>query len=171
MARSSESPGKRLRALWERLAPLPGGRWLFSRMLGRMVPYTGSIGARVEQLDPGHVRVSLRDRRAVRNHLRSVHAIALSNLGEVSTGLALIGALPPTARGILVGIETEYLKKARGTLEAEARCDVPEVTRPEDHVVESHIRDASGDVVAIVRARWRLSPVPTATGDAARASA
>jgi acyl-coenzyme A thioesterase PaaI-like protein len=166
MPRSLESPGARLQTLWTRLSPLPGGRRLFSILLGRMVPYTASIGGVVEQLDPGHVRVTLRDRRAVRNHLHSVHAIALTNLGELSTGLAVMGALPPTVRGILVGIETEYLKKARGTLEAEARCQVPEVTEAEDYVVEALIRDQEGDTVAVVRARWRLAPVPAASAPA-----
>ena len=134
-----------------------------------MVPYSGALGATVVQLDPGHVRVRLRDRRGVRNHLHSVHAIALSNLGELSTGLALLGALPPTARGILTGIDTEYRKKARGLLEAEARCEVPEVAASIERVVEAEIRDAAGDVVAVVRARWRLSPLPSTSHSGADA--
>lgn len=160
MARNQDSPGARLKSLWARLAPLPGGRWLFSRLLGLMVPYTASIGATVMTLEPGRVRVRLRDRRRVRNHLRSVHAIALGNLGELSTGLAVLGALPPTVRGILVGLEVRYLKKARGTLMAEAVCEVPEVTESLDYRVDAAIRDAEDDVVATVSASWRLSPVP-----------
>jgi len=79
-----------------------------------MVPYTASIGAVVERFEPGHVLVSLRDRRGVRNHLRSVHAIALANVGELSTGLAVLGAMGGDVRGILTGLEVAYLKKARG---------------------------------------------------------
>ncbi len=161
MARSNESPGARLRSLWDRLAPLPGGRWLFSRLLGLMVPYTATIGARVERFDPGHVVVSLRDRRRVRNHLRSVHAIALANVGELSTGLALLGAMGPEVRGILLGIDVGYVKKARGRLRAEARCQVPRVEEARmEHVVEARVTDEAGDVVATVAARWLLSPVP-----------
>jgi acyl-coenzyme A thioesterase PaaI-like protein len=158
MSRNSESPGTRLLARWRRLSRLPGGRWLFSRLLGRMVPYTESMRATVVTLEVGHARVRLRDRRRVRNHLRSVHAIALANLGELSTGLAALSALPPTVRAILVGIEMTYLKKARGLLVSEARCDLDEIRSPREQVVTADITDDLGEVVATARARWRLSP-------------
>lgn len=161
MPANNESPGRRLQALWQRLAPLPGGRWLFSFLLGRMVPYSGSIGARVDVLEPGRAVVHLRERRRVRNHLRSVHAIAIANLGELATGLALIGALGPDARGILLGIDVRYTKKARGTLTADVRCEIPDVPESIDHTVDAEIRDEAGDTVATIQAHWRLSPVPS----------
>ena len=108
----------------------------------------------------------MRDRRRVRNHLRSVHAIALANLGELASGLAMVGALPATVRGILVGIEVAYHKKARG--DAEAECALRGAARSTsrgEHTVTAHVRDAGGDEVATVTARWRLAPVPAeATG-------
>lgn len=161
MTRTNETPGARLRRLWATLAPLPGGRWLFSRLLGFMVPYTGSIRATVEHFEPGHARVRLRDRRRVRNHLRSVHAIALANVGEVTTGLALIGSVGSDVRAILTGLDVRYTKKARGPLVAESECQVPHVTESIDLPVEATVRDASSDVVATVTAHWRLGPVPT----------
>ncbi len=143
--------------LWKRLEPLPGGKWLFARMLGRSIPYTGSIGARIETLEPGHARVSLRDHRAVRNHLDCVHAIALANLGEIATGLAMLTAAT-SARGILVAIHTEYRKKARGTLVAECTATPPTVTEPVDVQVSAPITDSASDIVAVVTATWRLAP-------------
>jgi uncharacterized protein (TIGR00369 family) len=150
------NPTDRVVAAWERLHRLPGGTWLFSRVLGFLVPYTGTIGAHVRALTPGYARVTLRDRRRVRQHLGSVHAVALVNLGEVTSGLAMLRALPPGVRSIVTGISAEYLKKARGTLTAEARVTVPEVTGPVAHVVEATIANAEGETVCIVRVTWRL---------------
>ena len=152
------APGRLLRDAWRRLVPLPGGRYLFSLMLGRMVPYTGALGARVEVLEPGHARVTLRDRRGVRNHLGSVHAVALANLAEVTSGLAMLTSLPENARGIVVHIGVEYLKKARGTLTAECRCAAPSGIE-ETVTVTSNVMNAANEVVARAQVQWLIRPV------------
>ncbi len=159
MANDPAAAGPRLLRLWQRLSPLPAGSWLFSRILGTMVPYTGSIGAHVRVLEPGYARVELRDRRSVRNHLRSIHAVALVNLAEVTSGLAMLVALPPGVRGIVTGLSIEYLKKARGTLVGESRPVVPEGITAEPREVDTtaELRDPAGDVVARATVRWRLS--------------
>lgn len=152
------SPGRRLQQAWRSLEPLPGGSWLFSRLVGWMAPYSGSTGAHVRELAPGRCRITLRERRRVRNHLGSIHAVALVNLGELTTGLATLTALPPGVRGIVLGLESRYEKKARGRVTAACRTEVPEVEDHVEHRVRAEIRDRTGDRVAEVRATWRLSP-------------
>jgi uncharacterized protein (TIGR00369 family) len=144
------------------LAPLPLGKWVFSRIVGFLAPYTGTMGALVEQLEPGYARVRLRDRRRVRNHLRSVHAIALANLAELASGLALVAALPDDARGIPVSLRIDYLKKARGTLLAEGRTAPPDAAGAGEHLAEAVVRDESGDVVARASVTWKIGPAPAA---------
>jgi len=157
---SLSAPGERLRTLWRRLVSLPAGKSIFTFLLGRMTPYSSSIGARVEQLEPGFCRVALRDRRRVRNHLGSIHAMALANLAEMASGLAVLVGLPATVQGIVTGFSISYLKKARGPLIAECRADHLDVTAAQDYEAEVSITDAQGEVVARASARWRLRPIP-----------
>lgn len=110
---------------WNRARGTRIGRWLFSRAIGRFAPYTGTIGARIEELEPGRSVVTMRDRKAVRNHLNSVHAVALTNLIELSGSLAIIASMHPNTRMIPVRLESEFLKKARGTVTATGTCTPP----------------------------------------------
>jgi acyl-coenzyme A thioesterase PaaI-like protein len=153
------SHGARLLRAWERLHRKPGGTWLFSRLVGRMAPYTGTLKALVLELEPGRAVVVLKDRRAVRNHLRSIHAIALANLGELASGLATLSAMPPGVRGIPTAITIDYLHKARGALTATGTAILPEIAESSTAEVQADIRDAAGVPVAAVRVRWKLERV------------
>src|SRR5690606_24011588 len=112
----SMGPAAWIREGWQRASRVPGGRLVFSRLLGVAIPYTGSIGAEVVVLEPGYAKVQLDERRAIRNHLNSIHAIALANLGELTGNLALVSALPDDARFIVTKLAIEYKKKARGRI-------------------------------------------------------
>jgi uncharacterized protein (TIGR00369 family) len=146
-----------LAVLWRRLDRLPAGRWIFSRIFGWLVPYSGTVGATITELEAGRCRAVIRDRRRLRNHLDSVHAVALVNVGELTSGLAMTLALPDQIRGIVTELRASYLKKARGTLTAVAVVAVPDVAdRPVDHQVETAITDQAGDLVCRVTTTWRL---------------
>lgn len=143
---------------WKRARGSRLGRWLFSRAVGRFAPYSGTIGAHIEQLENGRSVVSMRDRNAVRNHLRSIHAVALANLTELSGSLAVIASMPPGTRMIPIRLETEYVKKARGTVTAEGSCHAPPpgFEGQLDGLVV--IRDASGDEVARGKVTVKVGP-------------
>lgn len=147
-----------LRSLWSYLRNVPGGGVILGRILGRMAPYTGTIRPEVVELEPGRAVIRLRDRKAVRNHLNSIHAIALMNLGEVATGVAVMFSLPDGARGIITKLSMEYLKKARGTLTAECVCPPISSTERKEYDVVADLKNTDGEVVARASARWMIGP-------------
>lgn len=148
-----------LRRGWERWKELPGGPWLFSRLFGVAVPYAASIRPRILELSPGRARIAMGDRRGVRNHLTSIHAVALANLAEMTTGLALGFGLPDGMRTILTRLEIDFLKKARGRITA--TCDAPLFEQVEEREVrvESVLTNEAGEVVARGRAVWLVGAV------------
>ncbi len=145
-------------ARWRQLSQRPGGPWLFSLLLGRMARYSGSIRPRVVELEPGRCTVRMADRPAVRNHLRSVHAIALMNLGEVASGLAVLACLGPRRRGIVTNLAMSYEKKARGTITGRADFSPPASDHDGPFTVEAGLFDTDGDRVATITAEWTLGP-------------
>ena len=151
--------GPLLLARWSKRGGSPLGRARFSRALGAAVPYSGTIRPHVLEFEPGRARVLIKDRRRIRNHLGSIHAIALVNLGELTSGLALLASLPPSMRGIVRGLSVEYKQKARGTLIAICNCGPGPEDGTHDTEVIAHIHDAEGDEVATVRVDWRIGPV------------
>lgn len=154
----SKIQGNPLRKAWDSLHRLPGGKRAFSRVVGETAPYTGTIGALVEDVRDDYVRASIQQRRRLTNHLNSVHAVALMNLGEMTTGVGVMYAMPGDMRGIPTKLDMEYFKKARGKLTAESQ--VPPIPRggSSEYVVEAEIRDESGDLCARFTALWHLSP-------------
>lgn len=145
-------------ARYRRIVAWPGGASVFDYLLGSTVPYAGSIRPHVEVLEPGRARVAIADRRAVRNHLGSVHAAALVNLGELAANLALMTRQARDGRWIVRGLDVEFVKIARGPVHAEA--NMPELAWDESRDVrgEAIVTDSSGETVAVVRPRWRIGP-------------
>jgi len=104
--------------MWQRLAPLLGGKWLFSRAICWKAPYFGTIRPRFVELRPGYCEVQIKKRRAVLNHIGTVHAIAMCNMAELAGGTMTDISIPATHRWIPKGMKVEYLKKAVTDLRA-----------------------------------------------------
>jgi len=141
---------------WQWLESKPLGKWLFNRLIRVVNPYTGALKAKIVKLEQGYARVELKDRRGVRNHLNSIHAIALTNLGEFSSGIALISLFDENMRGIPKQISIDFLKKARGTLLAECTTSLPEFSDSLEHPVVAEIKNSDNEIVARVHVKWLL---------------
>ena len=135
-------------AMWQKLSARPGGAWLFSRLLCLKAPYFGSIKPRFEELRPGYCRIRIAKRRAVLNHIGTVHAIAMCNLAELAGGTMTEVTIPPTHRWIPKGMTVEYLKKATTGVVGVAEPLQPDVgPAAADYPVQVLVNDANGETV------------------------
>lgn len=147
-----------LRSTWAYLQKVPGGGVLMGRLIGRMAPYTGTIRPEIIALEAGYAKVRMNDVPRVRNHLRSVHAIALMNLGEVATGTAMLVSVPENSRAIITKLSMDYLKKARGPITAECSCEVPSKAERKEYTVTAELKNGAGELVAVAHATWLVGP-------------
>jgi len=137
------------------------GRKIFSLLIGFYVPYSGSVSPSIEELSVGKAVLSIREKWFIRNHLKSVHAIALANIGELSSGLAMLGSIPSNCRGIVKNINIEYIKKARGKITAKGSApEVGNITETVEKIAVAEMFDSSNELVAKVEVLWQLGPKP-----------
>lgn len=144
----------------QRLIALPGGKKLAALLIGRAIPYTGTIEPLIQSVETGRAEVAMADRRGVRNHLRSIHAVALANLGEFTANLAVVSRQPPKTRWIVTKMDITFVKKARGRLVATASAPEIDWTRDAETSVETVIRDPSSDLVARVQTTIKSGTAP-----------
>lgn len=123
------TPGARTGYAAYRLAerlPLGLGKRVYSGMIRLAAPYFLSIPATVTGAEPGRAEVRMRQAPWTRNHLGTVHAIALCNLAELSMGVAAEATVPASHRWIPKRMSVEYRAKARGTMHATAELTLPD---------------------------------------------
>ncbi len=148
-------------AQWNRLSNLPGGKWIFSQVLANKAPYFTSIAPRIEELRNGYARVSLRKRRAVQNHIGTVHAIALCNLLEVAMGVCAEASIPKHLRWLPKGMTVRYTAKAGSDITGFAEV-AAEAWKPGEVIVKVWAVDTAGKTVIDGTITLHVSEKPAA---------
>ncbi len=158
MPNNGENAAAVVRKAWSLAGSVPFGKQIVSRLIGRIAPYTGTIGAQIVELSEGHSKVMLEDRPAVRNHLKCIHAVALANLAELAGNVAVAFSMPSDARFIVAGLSIDYKKKARGRITAQGMCPQIANNQKAEYAVQVTMRDEAGDVVATGVLRTLVGP-------------
>src|SRR4051795_10930121 len=104
------------------VGPLVGGR-LFSIAFAQKAPYFWSIRPRFTLIEPNRAELVIPKRRAVQNHIGTVHAIALCNGLEAAMGALAEASIPAHKRWIPKGMEVAYTAKAAGDVTCIAETD------------------------------------------------
>ncbi|MCE2722429.1 MAG: hotdog fold domain-containing protein [Burkholderiales bacterium] len=148
----------RVLSLWTSLSTKPLGKWFFSRIICWKAPYFATIKPRFEELRPGFSSVSMPNRRAVHNHIHTVHAIALCNLAEIGAGTMMEASLSKDMRWLPKGMNVKYLKKAE--TDVVAHCTAPDIAdgEPRESVVHVDIKDMRGTTVCQADVIMWVSP-------------
>lgn len=143
--------------LHSKFAKKPFGKVLFSKIVARKAPYFTSINPIIEEIRHNYIKVSMKKRRAVLNHIKTVHAIASCNLCEFAAGMCMESSIPKHRRWIPTGMEVSYLHKATSNLIA--TCDLSfvnwENTSEVPCVVE--VKDQTGLVVVKAIIKMKVS--------------
>ena len=122
---------------------------VFSVLFCLKAPYFRSISPLVEKLEEGRADVSMRQSWKVQNHIKTVHAIAVCNLVEMTMGCVAESTIPGNLRWLPRGMDVNYVAKATGKL-TDALCMLP-FAIPRAYAVPSSAR-----TVLLVDGGWSV---------------
>ncbi|HEX2896384.1 MAG TPA: hotdog fold domain-containing protein [Marmoricola sp.] len=134
--------------------PLVGER-LFSLAFAQKAPYFWSIRPRFTVIEPNHAELVIPKRRAVQNHLGTVHAIALCNGLEAAMGALAEATIPSTKRWIPKGMDVRYTAKATTDITCVAETD-PEQWTGEDPDLPVRVRGVRRDGTVVIEGVIKL---------------
>ncbi len=111
-------------SMWKRFSGVPiVGTRAFSFAFSQRAPYFGSIHPRFTEIRPNHAELVIPKRRGVKNHIGTVHAIALCNGLEAAMGALAEATIPSDKRWIPKGMEVSYTAKATSDITCTAETD------------------------------------------------
>lgn len=148
----------RVLGIWNRAKGSGLKRKFFSYMVCRQAPYFSTIRPTFEVLEPGRAEVTMKNRRAVHNHIATVHAIAMCNLAELAAGTMTEVSIPASMRWLPKGMTVRYVRKAESDLRAVATLPAIEEGVAADVPAQVEIRDAAGHVVCEATITMYVSP-------------
>ena len=79
-----------------------------STFFGKMVKFTGTAGIIIEELNEQKAVISLKNKKAVQNHIGSVHAVASILIAESASGYVVGMNIPDTSVPVIKTIKADY---------------------------------------------------------------
>lgn len=141
-------------------------RILLSSSFGRIVPFFGTAGIRIEELSQERVVMTLANRRKVQNHIGTVHAAAMTLLAESATGILMGMNVPDDKYLVVKSLHVDFLKKASGAMKAVATLSPEEIRSAQQDaegeiLVKVSVSDASGNEPITCQMLWAWKPKRT----------
>jgi acyl-coenzyme A thioesterase PaaI-like protein len=138
---------KSVLTMYEKLKDLPFGKKLFTFMVCLNAPYFFSIKPKITKLKKNRCEVFIKKKRSVTNHIKTVHAIAMCNMAELSGGLMIEASLPKDKQWIPSGMTVQYLKKAETNLIAVSDGSNIDWNQTGTIIVPVEVKDVNNQIV------------------------
>lgn len=144
---------------YQRLKKIPGGRFIFAKLVGLSAPFFSKIRPIFIDLRPAYCETQMKDRRGVRNHLGTINAGALCSMAEMTGGLALDSVVPSSMRWIPKTMTVQYIAKATGTITAVSEFK-PSIVKEGDVVIPIVVSNNAGATVFTADITFYVSKKP-----------
>jgi acyl-coenzyme A thioesterase PaaI-like protein len=144
-----------LLTLYRQVTRLPRGDLLFSRLFSLKAPYFATVRPHFTELRPNYAELTIRNRRRVHNHIKTVHVIAICNGLEAAMGALAEATVPRDRRWIPKGMEVSYTAKAVSDITCIAETD-PGAWTGQNPDVPVRVRALRDDGTAVVEGVIRL---------------
>jgi acyl-coenzyme A thioesterase PaaI-like protein len=115
-----------------------------SLFMGRMVPFVGTSHVRIEEMTPRRVVVSVPNHPSVRNHIKGIHAAAMTLAAETATGFVVGMNVPDDRLPLMKSLKVAFRRRLQGGLRVEAWLTEPQI--------DEIRREEKGEVLVSVRA-------------------
>jgi acyl-coenzyme A thioesterase PaaI-like protein len=127
------------------------------------VRFAGTGKVQILELAEGRSVLQMKNVGKVQNHIGTIHASAMGLLAESATGVALGMTIPDSKIPVLKSQHVDYVKRAKGTLRAEATLPADMRARvlaedKGDFVVPVKVTDETGEEPIKCQMVWAWVP-------------
>ena len=140
--------------IWNLLNNKIYGKYVFSFLIGIISPYSYTINPIFKSFTNKECICYINDSFLIRNPFKSIHSVALCNLGELTSGILMIEFLHNrNKKGIITTIECKYFKKARGKITAISKINSFNKT---NNTIIANLYDNDDSLICIVKCYWSI---------------
>lgn len=148
-----------------RALPSPLNNVTFSRLFGKVVKFAGHSDVEFIEISEQRVKLRMKNKRKLQNHIGSVHAAAMSLLAESASGSVVALNLDASKLALCKSMHVDFTRRAaKGEIFAEASLSDEQLklltTTPKGEIeVKTVVTDCQGENPLEVTMIWAWVPL------------
>jgi len=138
-------------------------RQALSAVLGRIVPFVGTAGVVIEEMTEHRVVTRLRNRRRIQNHIKTLHAAAVTLAAETASGFIVGMNLPDDKLPLMKSLKVDFKKRNAGGIQIVASLTDQQKQQMRDEPkgevsVQVQAEDSAGVQTVVCEMIWAWIP-------------